>query len=101
MPGEKLIAVKEFCSYHEIDTRVIIDFNTHNLISLTREKRSYYISSKQLPIAEKLLRLHLNLGINLEGLEVILPLLERLQNQEDRLRELENLLSFYQDSLIP
>ncbi len=95
MAAQKLIAVKAFCSYHEINDEVFFEFESRNLIHLVKEKRSYYIPYNQLPLAEKLIRLHLQLGINLEGLEVILPLLERLQSQEDNLQKLAKQVNFY------
>lgn len=97
MPVKKLIAIKEFCSYHEVDMDLLLQFESHQLISLVKEKRSFYLPQGQLPLAEKLLRLHLQLGINLEGLEVILPLLHRIQNQDAALRNLQNQLNFYEN----
>jgi len=97
MPVQKRIPIKEFCSYHGINTQVIMELESRKLLSLIKENRYYFLPSNQLPLAEKLIRLHLHLGINLEGIEVILPLLERLQNLESHLKTLKNRLNFYED----
>lgn len=96
MPAAKLIAVKEFCSHHQVDQELILAFESRNLITLVKEKRSYYIAQPVLPLAEKLIRLHHHLGINLEGIEVLLPLLERIENRDRELTELRKRLSFYE-----
>jgi len=96
MPASKLISVKEFCHHHQVETELIMAFESHNLIALVKEKRSYYIPNQSLALAEKLLRLHLELGINLEGLEVLLPLLDRLEKSNQELNELRIRLDFYE-----
>jgi hypothetical protein len=96
MPVTKLIAVKEFCNHHRIDQELILAFESRKLIALVKEKRSYYIPRPELPLAEKLVRLYNHLGINLEGLEVVLPLLERIEKRDRELTELRRRLSFYE-----
>ncbi|HAA02308.1 MAG TPA: MerR family transcriptional regulator [Syntrophobacteraceae bacterium] len=44
------------------------------------------------PLLRKILRLRHDLGINYEGIGVVLQLMERIEQMEERIRELETLL---------
>ncbi|MEO6490585.1 MAG: chaperone modulator CbpM [Ferruginibacter sp.] len=95
MAAEKLIAVKEFCVHHNIDTEFVFDLHRNELIELVTIKRSRYIPERALHSVEKIIRLHNELEINIEGIQTILHLLSSLEQKENELRSLRNQLEFY------
>jgi len=95
MAAPKLIAVKEFCLHHQVKTDLILEMYSHEMLELVWIKRTVYIPEKNLPQLEKMIRLHRDLQLNLEGIQTVLQLLHSLEKKEAELQKLHNLLEFY------
>lgn len=95
MASQKLIAVKEFCLYHQIQIALILELESHDLVELVWVKRTSYIPEKNLPLLEKILRLYNELDINTAGIQTILQLLHTIESKEIELQKLRNQLEFY------
>ncbi|WP_446051414.1 chaperone modulator CbpM [Zobellia laminariae] len=96
MQQQEYVSVTEFCIGHSISTTVINQLNEFGLVSIIKRSDSSYIPLEELPMAEKALRLHTDLNINLEGVEVITRLLERIEEANEEMRRLKNKLSLYE-----
>jgi len=95
MAAQKLIAVKEFCIHHNIGREFIINLHNNELIELVTVKRTLYIPETGLQLLEKIIRMHNELQINIEGIQTILQLLSSIDKKEKELTSLRNQLSFY------
>ena len=96
MRFEDLISVTDFCASHNISHTLIIEFREYGLVQVVEEKEALYIPMDELSRAERLLRLHADLDINLEGVAVIDHLLERMEELKDETRRLRNRLRLYE-----
>jgi hypothetical protein len=90
------IAVKDFCFSHGITTQFIIELYEFGLIEVITKKDGDYILYEELPRVEKILRLHADLNINLEGIAVIRELLDRIEFMHEENISLRNKLRFYE-----
>ena len=95
MATQKLVAVKEFCLHHNISNDFIIELYQNEIIELVTVKRTRFIPEKNLHTLEKIIRLHNDLEINLEGIQTILHLLSALEKKEAQLSTLRNQLEFF------
>jgi len=89
MEKSNRISIEECCVYYSIETSFVQQLNEHGLIELVRSGETVFIAFEQLTDLEKYVHLHYELEINLEGLETIKHLLDRvqdLQNEVNRLR---------------
>jgi hypothetical protein len=66
------------------------------LVDVVVKENVHYLPIHQLPKAEKILRLHSDLDINLEGIAVITRLLNRMEKMQDEIIKLRNKLDLYQ-----
>lgn len=83
------ISVEECCVYYSIETSFVHKLDEHGLIELNRSDEAVFIAFEQLSDLEKYMHLHYELEINLEGLETIKHLLDRvhdLQKEVNRLK---------------
>ena len=96
MQTENLIAVNEFCNNHNIEISFISSLQKTGLIEITTVKESGFIDSGQLPYLEKLVHFYYDLDINLEGIETIIHLLERINSLQDENISLRNRLRLYE-----
>ena len=89
------ISAEVFCMNHNIDYHFIEELHELGLIEVQQEPESVLIPEEQLPALEKMVRLHVDLDINVEGLETINYLLQRIENMQHEIMELRNRLNFY------
>ncbi len=78
------ISVVQFSQYHQIEPQFVIDLYQNGLVILQKRDQEYFIEENDLSNLERYIKFHYELGVNLEGLEVINHLLnqiERLQKQ--------------------
>ena len=90
METENLISIHQFCDHHKIEHTLIFSLNEHDLVQLILLDNVAYIHFDEIPILEKIIRLHFDLSINFEGIGVIIQLLnknERLEEELTRLRQ--------------
>jgi chaperone modulatory protein CbpM len=66
------------------------------LIDLTVIESKYFIEKEQLPRLEKFIHFYYDLDINLEGIETITYLLQRIEILQNEITELRNRLRFYE-----
>ena len=90
MKQEDLIPAKDFCIHHNVEYSFISSLQNSGLISVTSVKRSAFIHADELHKLEKFVRLHYDLDINLEGIETINYLLERIEEMQQEIMKLKN-----------
>jgi len=96
MQTEQLILVDTFCISHNVEYSFIRSLHENGLIEITTREDKTFIPESNLEFAEKLIRLHNDLEINLEGVAVITYLLEQLKLQQHEITTLSNRLRFYE-----
>lgn len=96
MQTEYLIALSDFCVSHNIELSFVWSLHQTGLIRISNIRESAYIEADQLCRLEKFIRFYYDLDINLEGIETISHLLERLTNQQDEINSLRNRLRLYE-----
>jgi chaperone modulatory protein CbpM len=92
MKNENLIAVEEFCTYYKIESSFIHSLVTHGLIEITLIEETHYLMKDQIKDVEKMVRMHYELDINIEGIEAISHLLQRIDRLQEELTILKNRL---------
>ncbi|QGY46103.1 MerR family transcriptional regulator [Maribellus comscasis] len=93
---DDLIAVNEFCVNHNVEISFINLLQQNGLIEISIIESKYFVEKEQLPQLEKFVRFYYDLDINLEGIETITYLLQRIENQQNEIVVLKNRLRFYE-----
>ena len=96
METETMIPVSDFCLYHNLDLSFVSSLHESGLIEITSTDESIFVSASQLRQLEQLMRLNQELDINLEGIETITYLLQRIKDMQLQITQLTNRLSFYE-----
>lgn len=92
----QFISAKEFCSHHQIEFSFIHSLHDYGLIEGTTSEEDYLLPQEQLEELEKLVRLHYDLHINLEGLDAIHHLLQKVETMQRDIASLQNRLRLYE-----
>ena len=98
MQTADLIATKEFCSSHNLEVSFIYTLQQYGLLEITTIEEITYLPAIQLQQAEKIARMYLELGINIEGIDAIKHLLQRVEHMQDEITLLKNRLSLYEEN---
>ena len=96
MQKKYLIAVNEFCVNHNIEISFISSLQQNGLIEITTIKETGFIDADQLKLLEKFIRFYYDLDINLEGIETITHLLQRMNSMQNEIISLRNRLRLYE-----
>lgn len=92
-----MISVNEFCRHHEIEVTFVQSLQENKLIELVVVRDEIFVHTNQLPRLEKMVRLYYDLDINLEGIEVINQLLQRIENMQQEIGTLKNRLNLFDE----
>ncbi|RAJ09037.1 chaperone modulator CbpM [Arenibacter echinorum] len=92
---QEYILITDFCTSHNIETHFVMELYEYGLVDVIVKEDIHYIPIQQLPKAEKILRLHSDLDINLEGIAVITRLLNRMEKMQNEITQLKNKLDLY------
>ncbi|MEO6733796.1 MAG: chaperone modulator CbpM [Ferruginibacter sp.] len=96
MQADQLIQVDTFCVWHNVEVPFIQTLHEYGLIEITTREDKDFIPASDLHHLERLIRLHNDLQINLEGVEAITYLLDRINEQQKEIGLLQNKLRFYE-----
>lgn len=88
----RLVAVAEFCEKHGIEAAFIVHLRENGFVEVIQDRDVLYLKVEHIPRVEKIVRMHFDLNINLEGIEVISNLLERIEAQQREITLLRNAL---------
>ena len=97
MPATDMIAASEFCIYHNIDISFIFSLQRSGLIAVVLEEEKAFVPASELPQLEKLVRLYYEMDINLEGIETITYLLQRMNDMQKEMKALKSRLGMYEE----
>ena len=90
MENDDLIPAEDFCIYHNIEYSFIHSLEDSGLITVTSVEQATYIPADEVQKLEKFIRLHYDLDINIEGIETINHLLEKIQEMQHEILQLRN-----------
>jgi hypothetical protein len=92
----KMIPANEFCASHNIEITFINSLQEAGLIEVITINETEYIHESQLNGLEKIVRLYYELDINLEGIETVTHLLQRINDMQNEIMLLKNKLRLYE-----
>jgi hypothetical protein len=97
METQNLISIQLFCDHYSIPTAFIHQLIEYQLIEVIEENNDNYIKTTQIIEVEKMIRLHYDLKINLEGVDVVYNLLNQVESLKKQINDLNNKLRFYEN----
>ena len=96
METQNLISIQRFCEHYNIPVKFINELKEYELIEIIVTDSQDYIRITEINEVEKMIRLHYDLNINLEGVDVIYNLLNQVDSLKKEITDLENKLLFYE-----
>jgi hypothetical protein len=92
MEQHELMPVNEFCIHYNAEFSFVHSLHQSGLIEITTIENTAFINKEELYNLEKFIHLHYDMDINLEGIEAINHLLQRINNMQLQINQLRNKL---------
>lgn len=93
----ELIMLSEYCRRCEIDPGFVEVLAEEGMIDMVLIDEDRYIDEEQLRALTRFVAWHYELNINVEGIDAIRHMLEKIQHMQQRIAELEAILSIRRD----
>lgn len=94
---DRYISIIEFCNCHHVEYSFIHALTEYGLIQTIVIEDNEYIEQERIRDLERMMRLHYDLEINMQGIDAINHLLNKVSHLQEEVRLLENRLKRFQD----
>ena len=96
MSDEEIIPVEMFCSYYHVELNFVETLESHGLISISYRDNQRFILKEEIAELEKYSRLHYDLSINVEGIDALKNMLEKIRLLQQETEQLRARLRIYE-----
>jgi len=95
---KNLILIQKICTQYEIAPSFIEELENIGLIQIQQIEQDKFINEDVLTDLEKIIRLHRELKVNIEGIDIIFNMLQREKQLKKQLVALQNRLRLYEET---
>ena len=95
MKETELISIQQFCEIYNTPISFFDELFNYEIISFEVVDDAKHIYLEDINTVEKLMRLHYDLNINMEGLDVALNLINQINDLQEQINDLKRQLDFY------
>jgi chaperone modulatory protein CbpM len=92
----KLITIREYSINYNIEPEFLISLEDLGILFFKLEGEEKYIQEEQLRELERYIHFHYDLNINVEGIDAIRHLLEKVNHMHTEIRELKTRLNLHE-----
>ncbi|MEL4455201.1 chaperone modulator CbpM [Lutimonas vermicola] len=97
MDTQNYIPVLHLCDLYHAEISFFKELNDVGLIEIVSVKNTMYVHEDHLYEVERIIRIHTELNVNIEGVDVVLNLLGKLEELQSELNRIQNRLRLYED----
>jgi hypothetical protein len=96
MSTQNLIAIQELCKNYNLEITFFSQLSDVGLIEIETIETVAYVHQDTILNLEKILRLHRDLNVNIEALDVVLNLLSKIDELQLEVNQLNNRLRLHE-----
>ena len=93
---ENLIPIPQLCSHYELDMSFFVNLSEIGLLQITTVETTSYIDLDSIQKREKMIHLHQDLEVNIEGIDVVFNLLQKMDSLQNEVIALKNRLRLHE-----
>ena len=97
MAKQDYILVRTLCVQYKVEVTFFKELDSFGLIEIETHENEEVILIEKITDVEKMIRLHNELNVNIEGIDVIFNLLQKEIQLKDEVQKLRNRLRFYEE----
>ncbi|MGB5323582.1 chaperone modulator CbpM [Lutimonas sp.] len=97
MDTQKYIPVRHLCDLYHTEVSFFRELDEKGLVEIISLENSLYVHKDKLYEVERIIRIHRELNVNIEGVDVVLNLLEKLDQLQNEVLRIQSRLRLYED----
>jgi len=97
MSKENLILINQLCTHYQVDMSLFSELHDFGIIDIITIENTCFIHEEKIGTVEKVVRIQRDLNINLEGVDTVLNLLDKITDLQMELNAVKNRLRLYED----
>lgn len=97
MNKEKLIQINQLCEHYQIEMSLFSELHSFGIIEMLTIENTCFIHEDKISVVEKVVRMQKDLNINLEGVDTVFNLLDKIHKLQTELNTVKNRLRLYED----
>jgi hypothetical protein len=97
MASQDLILIETLCFHYKIEISFIKDLENIGLIKIETFENNKFIHQDKINDLEKMIRLHHELNVNIEGIDIVFNLLQKEVQLKEKVNALKSRLRLYEN----
>lgn len=97
MKTDNWILLQTISSHYQVELSFFTHLNDLGLIEIEIMEQSPYINENQIHNLERMIRLHHELEVNPEGIDIVFNLLQKIEQLQNDLKVTQNRLKLYEN----
>jgi hypothetical protein len=97
MKVTEFIPINDLCTNYQLEVTFFNQLHDVGLIEITTYNKMPCISAETINDVEKIIRMHHDLNVNIQGIDVAFNLLKKIESLNQELTTLKNKLRLYED----
>lgn len=97
MSIENFIPINTLCLHYKLEISFFNTLNENGLIEIQLVDEIQYVHKESIYEIEKIVRMHKELEVNIEGIDVVLNLLQKIDALQTELLKVRNRLLLYEN----
>ena len=97
MEEKDFIPVIQLCSHYEVEVSFFNELSEVGLIDITTIEQTSCLHQDKIIDVEKMIRIHNELNVNIEGIDVVFNLLQKVDDLQSELNTVQNRLRLYEN----
>ncbi len=99
MEAKNYIPVVLLCSQYKVEVSFFNELYDVGLIEIITIEQTQYLHQDKISDIEKIIRMHRELNVNIEGIDVIFNLLRKVNDLQSKLNATQNRLLLYENDI--
>lgn len=97
MNTENFIPINILCQHYKLEISFFDNLNENGLIEIQLVDEIQYVHKDSIYEIEKIVRMHKDLDVNIEGIDIVLNLLQKIDALKTELHKVRNRLLLYEN----
>lgn len=99
MEGQDFISILQLCNHYKVEVSFFQQLEEEGLVEITTIEQTKCLHQNSINDVEKMIRIHQELNINIEGIDVVFNLLKKMNALQSKMNSLQNRLSLYETDI--
>lgn len=97
MNTENLILITTLCKQYQVEESFFSVLNEYGFVEIVVVKNTSFIHEDNVTVVDKIIRMRNDLNLNMEGIDTVFNLLEKIDDLQNELNTVKNRLRLYED----